>query len=446
MSGLTMPIMATTPAEQARQKVVPRLAERGLIVLLAVVYGGGFLFLVSISPLLLYAFYIAIAALIVLRIESIAQLLGNLKPVAPYLIWLIAFWSWGVLVSPYPEAVFGEVIRVVFRNLLFLVAVAVVLSNPASYRFFGQLVQVAIFINFFIALRQLNDPQFAVDFARLLGEESYVANNVRPAGLWINPDEASFSLLFGLLVTARNRGLLVWLARAAAVYTIYLTASRSGGYILVLFAVSYLVFQLSQRVFSFRRAVVLVNVVTLVYAIWLGLYYTDNLPRYDVSQDFALSRMLDYQETNTDYTRGDLTGAVYDLVLDSPWHGYGAMGLQDAQTSYLYFQSALPGLGAHNIFLAVWGETGLLGLVSYLAVLAFGCSRVLRLRLTPHQRLIIGFMWFGYLVRGLTWHSQFLSGTGMIIAGILFCYPQVAAAETAENEVVELPLAVGRRL
>lgn len=412
---------------EARQKFIPRVAQAALVVCLAVMYGGGFLFLATISPLLLYGFYLATAGLIVLSIESVEELFIKLRPLLPFLAWLVFFWCWGVLVSPYPGEVFGEVARVLFRNLLFLVAVGVVLTNQRGYSLFSVLVQLAILLNFAIAQRQLNDPQFAVDFARRLGEETYVANNVRPAGLWINPDEAAFALLFGLLLIARDRSPLVWIVRAIAAYMIYLTASRSGNYILTLFIVVYLGFQLTQRVLSFRRALILVNLLAVLYAIGLGLYFTNSLPEYDVSQDFALSRILDVQESNTDYTRGDLTMAVYQLAVDAPWHGYGAMGLQDAQTSHLYFQSDLPGLGAHNIYLAVWGETGLLGLVSYLAVLGFGVLQVVRQPLAPSDRLVAALMWMGYLIRGLTWHSQFLSATGLVVIGILYCYPRLVA-------------------
>lgn len=428
-----LPTALLTAREEERRTVVPRIAQRALVILLAVMYGGGFLFLATISPLLLYGFYLATACLIAASVESLEQLTQHLKPVAPYLAWLMIFWCWGVLVSPYPGEVFGEVVRVLFRNMLFLLAVALVLAHARNYRFFSLLVQVAIFVNFVIVQRQLNDPQFAVDFARRLGEESYVANNVRPGGLWINPDEASFALLFGLLLTARDRGPLVWLARAAAVYMIYLTASRSGNYILALFFVVYMAFQLTRRVLSFRRAVALVNLVALLYVVGLGLYYTDSLPRYDVSQDFALSRILDVQESNTDYTRGDLTRAVYQLAVEAPWHGYGAMGLQDAQTSSLYFQSRLPGLGAHNIYLAVWGETGLLGLATYLGVIGLGVAQAIRKPLSPENRLIALLMWAGYLIRGLTWHSQFLSATGIVLAGVIFCYPFLAASAPADE-------------
>lgn len=437
MTDITLPDSIIAARAASRERVVPRTAQRGLIVLLALVYGGGFLFLATISPLLLYAFYVAMLALIALRFESLDQLAGDLRPLLPYMAWVTAFWCWGVLMSPYPGAVFGEVIRLLFRNLLFLVGVAVALSDPRSEKLFSRLVQVGIFVNYYLAQRQLNDPQFAIDFARRLGEETYIANNVRPAGLWINPDEAAFALLFGLLIIARDKGIVVWLARAAAVHGIYLSASRSGNYILVLFIVSYLLYSLSRKLFSFRQAMIMVNVAAVAFAIWLGLYYTENLPTYDVSQDFALSRILDHQESNTDYTRGDLTSAVLGLVMQAPWYGYGALGLQDAQTSELYFQSALPGLGAHNIYLAVWGEAGVLGLLSYLAVLGLGILAALRLPMSPQRRLIACLMWAGYLIRGLTWHSQLINGVGILVVGLVLCYPRLAAREQAESERAE---------
>jgi O-antigen ligase len=425
----TIVISSTLPQDQpyatsdTRQKVVPRTAQRLLLALLAVVFCGGFLFLVTISPLLLYGFYIALAALIVLRIESVGQFLKLLAPISPYLYWLLIYGAWATLVSPFISVVFGDIVRLMFRNLLFLTAAAVAFSDAQNFQRFARFIQIGVIINCAISVTQLNDPQFALDLARMLGEKTYTNNNVRPGGLWINPDEAAFANLMALLIIGTERTPLAWIARCAAVYSIYVSASRTGSYILLIFFLAFLAFQLSQRAFSFKRMTILVNVLAVAYLIFLGLYYTDNLPTYDHSQDFALSRILDVQESNTDYTRGDLTYAVFQVALNAPWHGYGTLGLQDADASQLYFQRALPGLGAHNIFLAIWGEAGILGLFGYLIALGVGASRVLRAKLAPTHRLIAGLMWMAYLIRGLTWHGQLTSGMGILCVAALYCYP-----------------------
>jgi hypothetical protein len=398
-----------------------------------VLYGGGFLFLATISPMLLYGFYGLMAGLIALRAATPGQAWRDLRPVALYLAWLVAFWTWGVLVSPFPAWVIPEVVRIVFRNALFLCAVAMALSDLRGLRQLALLVQVAIFVNLYVALRQLNDPAFALDFARRLGEEAYVANNVRPGGLWINPDEAAFALLMGLLLLARERGPLVWAARAAAIYCIYLSASRSGNYILALSGLLYLLFKLRQGVLSFGRATVLINLLAVAYAVWLALFLTGSLPRYDASQDFALNRILDFREENAELTRTDLTGAVFELALATPWHGHGALALQDNVAVERYFERALPGLGAHNIFLAIWGEVGFVGMLAYVAVLAVSASQVLRLPMAPQARLVAALMWLAYLARGFTWHGQMFSGSGIVLLGVILCYPRLAAMAVEEG-------------
>lgn len=432
MSDLTIPASMRAPALERRSGVA-LAAQTALLALLTVLYGGGFLFLATISPMLLYSFYGALAGLVALRMATPGQAWGDLRPVALYLGWLVAFWAWGVLVSPFPAWVLPEVVRIVFRNVLFLCAAAMALSDTRGLRQLAVMVQAAIFVNLYVALRQLNDPAFAVDFAGRLGDEAYVANNVRPGGLWINPDEAAFALLMGLLLLARERGPLVWAARAAAVYGIYLSASRSGNYMLALSGLVYLLFKLRQGVLSFGRATVLVNLLALAYGVWLALFLTGSLPRYDASQDFALSRILDFREENAELTRGDLTGAVFAIALDTPWHGHGAMALQDNVAVERYFERALPGLGAHNIYLAVWGEAGLMGMAAYLAVLAAAAGQVLRLPMRPHFRLVAGLMWLAYLIRGLTWHGQMFSGSGIVLIGIILCYPRLAALASAEE-------------
>jgi O-antigen ligase len=412
-----------------RQKVVPRVAQRVLVALLALIFCGGFLFLVTISPLVLYGFYVALAAMIVLRTESVVQFLKALAPLSPYLYWLLLYAAWATLISPFISVVFGDIVRLLFRNLLFLTAAAVAFSDRSAYRLFSRFIQVGVIINCAISVTQLNDPQFALDLARMLGDKTYTNNNVRPGGLWINPDEAAFANLMALLIIGTDRSPLAWIARCAAVYSIYVSASRTGSYILVLFFVAFLLFQLSQRAFSFKRMTLLVNGLALAYLVFYGMFYTNNLPAYDHSQDFALSRILDIQESNTDYTRGDLTYAVFQVAINAPWHGYGTLGLQDAEASQLYFQRALPGLGAHNIFLAIWGEAGILGLFGYLIALGVGASQVLRYKLAPAHRLIAGLMWVGYLIRGVTWHGQLHSGMGILCVALLYCYPMLMREE-----------------
>jgi hypothetical protein len=80
MSDLSLQSNMAAAQAEGRALVVPRMAQRGLIILLSVAYGGGFLFLTTISPLLLYGFYVALMGLIILRIESVAQLIRDIRP------------------------------------------------------------------------------------------------------------------------------------------------------------------------------------------------------------------------------------------------------------------------------------------------------------------------------------------------------------------------------
>ncbi|NTW98209.1 MAG: hypothetical protein HGB28_06650 [Oscillochloris sp.] len=66
-------------------------------------------------------------------------------------------------------------------------------------------------------------------------------------------------------------------------------------------------------------------------------------------------------------------------------------------------------------------------------MLGLGMLQVLRTPMSPQRRMIAGLMWAGYVIRGLTWHSQMLSGVGIVIIGMIFCYPRLAAAEHAES-------------
>jgi hypothetical protein len=67
-------------------------------------------------------------------------------------------------------------------------------------------------------------------------------------------------------------------------------------------------------------------------------------------------------------------------------------------------------------------------------VLGLGIVAALRLPMSPQRRLIVCLMWAGYLIRGLTWHSQLINSVGILVVGLIFCYPRLAAREAREGE------------
>ena len=86
------------------------------------------------------------------------------------------------------------------------------------------------------------------------------------------------------------------------------------------------------------------------------------------------------------------------------------------------------GIGAHNIYLVVWGEMGIFGLLCYLSVLLTGIVAVLRARISAQARCIGLLIWATYLLMGLVWHNQFTDVLGAIYVGLIFYFPKIVAS------------------
>jgi O-antigen ligase len=352
-----------------------------LLFLLAFTFSGAVSFLQLFSPFLLAAYIVTLLACIAVCILIDPSLIDKSVFVWPYAAWLIYFFAWGTLFSRDQAAVLPDVLRVLAKDFLILGAVAVAIVDRRHISRLAGLIQIAVIINLGISVWQLIDPQALVSLAYALDPASVSFSALRPAGLWINPNEAAFALLMGLLISGWVRGPLAWAGRMSAIAGLYLTASRSGLYILLLCAFVYVAF----RVKPWRIRYSLVPAVLAGAAVLGGfaLMVVERPPEgleLNVEQGSTLSRVLDVTESVATArgveTRGEITLQAAQAALEAPWYGYGIFTFQG--TSIASLQSPLPYLGAHDIYLVVWGETGILSLLTYLLVLGIGIRGVLR--------------------------------------------------------------------
>jgi O-antigen ligase len=287
---------------------------------------------------------------------------------------------------------------------------------------FAQLVQIVSIASIGLCLWEVAHPELIEIIAKTRHEGATAYDVLRPAALWSNPDEAASSLLFALLLARWAGGPLAWLGRISAVIGIYLGASRTGAYLLLICGLVYAAFWLrtvridSARLAAFVGSLLIVGAAAVVAVIQLG---------FDPSEQRQFARILDFTEAKASAAGGsrlDIAGEAAETILAGPWHGYGLFTFQ------LY---ALEGVRevletpAHNIYLTVWGETGPLIALAYVFVLGMGLRQVFRVRLLLADRIPILLMWFCYLVIGLTWHNQFTSFAGMIFIGLLYHLPSI---------------------
>ena len=424
-----------------------RTARAVLLALLGVIYSGLFLFLVTLSPYLLYGFYVLLLILIGLSFYAGRPTAQSLYPLLPYLYFLLIYASWGLLISPEAGDLMPEVVRMLIRNLLIFGAFVVAVPDQAGFKTFARWVQVAALLNFAIAVAESINPTLLTDITFTRNVATTAFDVLRPAGLWINPDEAAFAFLFALLLSSGDRGLLIWLGRAASIGGIYLSASRTGVYILAGYLLALLVFKLRSARLSQLHLFAFLWGAALVITLSVGYYNYYGNPTIDTSDSFQISRILDFHEESAHdgYTRRYVTSMVFDKVLEAPVQGYGVFSLQTSGitssiSSYTSLQQL--GIGAHNIYLVVWGELGIFGLLCYLIVLLIGIIAVLRARISAQNRCIGLLIWATYLLMGLVWHNQFTDVLGTIYVGLIFYFPRVVASRNYSGtapRIVALP-------
>jgi O-antigen ligase len=82
---------------------------------------------------------------------------------------------------------------------------------------------------------------------------------------------------------------------------------------------------------------------------------------------FLSNQLRDYQGENSFSWRVNLWIASFPMILQSPIWGHGLSSF--LPLSVKFFDSP-QGVGAHNVYIELLFETGLLGLLSYLAIFA----------------------------------------------------------------------------
>jgi O-antigen ligase len=406
----------------ARRPFFPTLARGLLVSVLLIVYIGAMPFLILASPYLLYGVYCVILGCAAAILFFQWSELRHLRWVAPYLGWVLFYCYWGALVAP-PEIPLDEILKTALKTVLVIGGLAFAVTGRPALRRFAGWVQLAALVNAGISVWETAHPEMIRSLALAHDPTATAFNVERPAGIWSNPDEASFAYLFALLMSCWARGPLAWVGRVACMVGIYLTASRTGAYVLSLGVIFLILGKLrTLRWPPGAVAAVLMGALVLAGAITAAVTLAPS-GAFDLSQNRQVQRILDFSETDArssgDMGRVDIARAAAAQALDGPWYGHGMYTFQlEPKDPYSILK-----IGAHNLFITVWGEAGVLGGISYFCLLIYGLSRLFNQTLEERDRLLMMLLWGSYLVIGLTWHNQITSFAGMLYSGAIWHLP-----------------------
>jgi len=428
MTALELGSSACAGDGPARGLVV-RISRSVLFVVICIVYTGAFHFFVILSPVALYGTYVVICACAVgiLSFERLAN--RSLVSTVPYLVWLLVFYCyWGTLVA-LPDVPLDEVVKTFVKNLVVMSAFALAVVNRRDLARVANWFQIGALLNLAIGIWELWDDKRIVWLALTLNPEANAYSVRRPAGLWTNPDEAAFAYIFAVLISFWARGPLAWIGRLACFVGIFLTASRTGAYVLVFCGVIYFALKLRSNDFNFRWLPLLFLALAAAALGVLILTESYILQAFDISDQWQINRIFDFKQKTeriaNEPTRLEIAQEAMERVWDRPWTGHGIFSFEDLRN--IPVKSSAVSIGAHNVFITVWGETGIPGILTYLLVLALGMGRLLNRQIAVSEQRILLLMWISYLVIGFTWHNQFTSFSGMLYVALLYHLPRVTA-------------------
>lgn len=348
-----------------------------------------------------------------------------------FLGWLFLYCVWGVLVSTMP--VWDDALRSCFYALTAAAAIHILGSNQDAWRRMATISAWIIILNLLIALSlqefaAVQAWMYAHDIAHAKTQWSWG----RFSGLWADPNEAGLQILLLVVLSSWSSARMLWLGRFAAIWFTYMLASRTTTYCFLLVGGIYFFYYIGQTRRGRLVAVVLACLLFLgVFAeidpmSWFHTYETDSL---------FWTRIMDPLENQSrnHYTRFYLMKLWLRYLDHAPWYGLGFNAMHGGSTGYLVFRTDIPNTGTHNMYLGIWADTGLLGLISYIAILIVAGFAAFKARLSALDRVAFQSFWMILLVFSMFLHGLNYSKHGLVMYLLVFMLPALPIFQERAN-------------
>lgn len=300
---------------------------------------------------------------------------------------------------------------------------AAILPDDGNRSWLFTFVQLGILA--WLAARLLDDSQklrvlmwaysiAAVISASYAAQQGFVGQSIkesiRSGGLASGANAAAryyvVALLFLYILQGRTRHrllrLMMWLGISVLIFGTLVTVSRTG----LLLLVATIGLLIIQRVGAQRR---IYGVLVFLIALFVTWIYADNVLS-------ILRSILPAMQEGSDTIglRYGLWRAAVRMWVDNPIFGVG-IGQYTQQLPF-YGKDLLPsyrlGLGAHNMYIQVLAETGIIGLILFITFLGKALYALWRAANDPqNERAVLAQTWFIVLlimlIGGMTKHDHF---------------------------------------
>jgi hypothetical protein len=399
-----------------------------LLALLMALIAGGFLPIFSVySRPSTWAVWAVLLILIGLlsREVSLWKLFG---PILPYFVWLLCFIAWGLIVSPAPQ--FQGALKTIVTTLVISLGMAILTSRLTYLKVFANALQCLVVGNLLlIPLMSYSRTVRSILLNPAISGEAAEPGFARFAGLWGNPNMIGYMCLVAIILSIWATPLLAWAGRLCSLPIIYLAASRKS--LLLLLLIIALNILIVQR-HNLKRCLVWIGLTLLLGSLFLVSENALRTTRTRVASDTNISRLLDFTESGTiqagGETRMDLLRKWLEVASGEPWYGYGlgAMGGR-YYSSGKVINPLLPNVGAHNTYVGVFIETGVLGFATFLAILAHYSLAYLRFRGATQVRWALLSLLACNLIILLVSHNHLFSFEGKTVYALFFLLPTAPA-------------------
>ena len=272
-----------------------------------------------------------------------------------------------------------------------------------------------------------------------IGEQSYYYG-VMNGRLWgiVNPNASAIfsyiSIILAMYLIHKGSKYSVYLKLNNLIQLVYFATMQSRGALLSLLIMIGLYSFFATRGSIVKRSLTFIVASLLITATNIGLSYVTSI--YIASETatvFDLNKGQSYAETDSSVTKknGELhliettpSGRTYiwknaiKMGSAKPIFGYGVRNVPDYYTEYFSkfeIQNSLIGGNFHNIFVTIFVSSGVLGLVSFLLILAYVIKRFLTYLIVSKKNTdkLIMILFFGILF-GQLFESQIMYSTNFI--------------------------------